>query len=210
MNYKSYFSNICSNSYIIEDNGEYAVVDPGYPGSDGCNAAVALGDRLKYILLTHRHVDHLLAAAEIRRKTGAKIAIHSLDAVGLSDKEASLFEPVASFYNDDQELCEADIMLNDGDKITLGKTQIKVLHTPGHSCGGVCFIADKTLFSGDTLFAGGIGRTDFADGSEKDMFESLRKLFNLAGDYTVCPGHGPLSTLDAERNTNPYMRTAAK
>lgn len=209
LNYKSFFQNFCCNTYIIYgQNGDCAVIDPGYEGTEGFDAAAALGERLKYILLTHRHSDHLLAAAPLKRLTGAKIAIHKEDAVGLSDPTASLFYQVSSYFFDKQEPCEADLLLDEGDVIDVGGDKLTVLHTPGHSAGCICFLGDGVIFSGDTLFAGGMGRVDFPTGDVEKMRESLIRLCDLNGELVLCSGHGEASTIGVEKITNPYVRMA--
>ena len=100
--------------------------------------------------------------------------------------------------------------VKDGDTITQDELTFKVLHTPGHSAGSVCYICDDVIFSGDTLFCGSMGRTDFEDGSSEEILKSLKKLANLKGDYKVYPGHFQSTTLEAERKNNPYMKMAQK
>lgn len=198
---------LCSNTYTVTaTDGSAAVIDPGYVGQAGYEAALKFGSKLKYILLTHRHSDHILAAARLKSLTGAKIAIHRLDKVGLTDPNASLFDMVSSYYCDAQELTEPDILLEDGDKLTFSDICFEVMHTPGHTVGSVCFICDKAVFTGDTLFEGSIGRTDFPTGSDADMIESLSTLSSLNGDFTLYPGHGEVTTLNNEREFNRYMR----
>lgn len=209
MNYTPYFSNYCCNTYIITaSDGQCAVIDPGYENTDAYKAAAALGDRLKYILLTHRHSDHLLAAAPLKAATGARIAIGRLDAEGLLSPSASLFYEVSSFMFDRQQTVNADVLLDDGDAVQIGDVSLKVMNTPGHTAGGVCFIGDGVIFTGDTLFAGSVGRTDFETGSASQLAQSLCALAALGGDYTVCPGHGGITSLQEERTANVYIRMA--
>ncbi len=209
MKYKSFLQWSCCNTYIIYgDNGDCAVIDPGYEGTDGFEAAANLDERLKLILLTHRHSDHLLAAVPLRDKTGAKIAIHKADAEGLKDPNASLFYYVSADMFASQKTGEPDILLNDGDIIDVGGSTLKVLHTPGHTAGGVCFIGDGVIFTGDTLFAGSMGRIDFPTADSDAMARSLTMLASLDGNLTICSGHGEVTTIEREVNTNPYIRMA--
>lgn len=162
-----------------------------------------IGDTdLKYILLTHGHFDHIIGARDTKAKYGAKVVISSEDEPMLSSSKLSL----AAFCNAPQNDVEADIIISDGDEITLGDTVIKVMSTPGHTLGSVCYIAENCIFSGDTLFYCSCGRTDFPSGSPEQMMSSLQKLKALDGDYKVYTGHNNLTTLDFERKNNPYMK----
>lgn len=162
-----------------------------------------IGDTdLKYILLTHGHFDHIIGARDTKAKYGAKVVISSEDKPMLSFSKLSL----AAFCNAPQNDVEADVVVADGDEITLGDTVIKVMSTPGHTLGSVCYIAENCIFSGDTLFYCSCGRTDFPSGSPEQMMSSLQKLKALDGDYKVYTGHNNLTTLDFERKNNPYMK----
>ncbi len=157
---------------------------------------------LRYILLTHGHFDHIIGAKSVKEKYGAKVVISKADEPMLSSAKLSL----AAFCNAPQNNVEADVIVEDGDKITLGETKIKVMATPGHTSGSVCYIAENCIFSGDTLFCCSCGRTDFPSGSSDEMMLSLQKLKALDGDYKVYTGHNDLTTLDFERKNNPYMK----
>ncbi len=162
-----------------------------------------IGDTdLRYILLTHGHFDHIIGAKSVKEKYGAKVVISKADEPMLSSAKLSL----AAFCNAPQNNVEADVIVEDGDEITLGETKIKVMATPGHTSGSVCYIAENCIFSGDTLFCCSCGRTDFPSGSSDEMMLSLQKLKALDGDYKVYTGHNDLTTLDFERKNNPYMK----
>lgn len=162
-----------------------------------------IGDTdLKYILLTHGHFDHIIGVKGVKEKYGAEVVISKEDEAMLSSSKLSL----AAFCNAPQNNVEADVIVKDGDELTLGETKIKVMSTPGHTSGSVCYIAENSIFSGDTLFYCSCGRTDFPSGSPKEMMSSLRKLKALDGDYKVYTGHNNLTTLDFERKNNPYMK----
>ena len=209
MKYQSFIQNSCCNTYIIYGkNGDCAVIDPGYEGTDGYNAAAKLGDKLKYILLTHRHSDHLLGALPLKRLTGAQIAIHQADECGLQNPDDSLFYFVSSYYFDRQECGNADLLLTHGMTLDVGGEALTVIHTPGHSAGCVCFVGDDVIFSGDTLFAGGMGRVDFPTGDAAIMADSLIKLSEMDESLTLCSGHGLISDIKTEKHTNPYIRMA--
>ena len=196
---------IDTNCYLVTDveSGESVLIDPGAM-SPRLNAALK-EHNVKYILLTHGHYDHILGVAEAKRITGADVLISNEDAPCLYNDELSR---AGLHFPEPQEHLYADRTLSDGDIITLGKKEIKVLATPGHTVGCVCYIfsEDNLIFSGDTLFQLSIGRTDFKGGSMSQMMNSLSKLFQIEGDYAVFPGHGPGTTHQFEKQNNPYMR----
>lgn len=162
-----------------------------------------IGDTdLKYILLTHGHFDHIIGVKSVKEKYGAQVVISKEDEPMLNSSKLSL----AVFCNAPQNNVDADIIVKDGDEITLGEIKIKVMATPGHTSGSVCYIAENCIFSGDTLFYCSCGRTDFPSGSPEQMMSSIQKLKALDGDYKVYTGHNSLTTLDFERKNNPYMK----
>ncbi len=193
---------IANNCYLITDaeTNKSALVD--------CTEASAkmldfIGNAdLEYILLTHGHFDHIGGVKEIKEKFGAKVVISSQDEPMLSSGKLSL----AAFCGGVQNNTSADILVKDGDVIELGNTSIKVMATPGHTKGGVCYIADDCIFTGDTLFFCSCGRTDFPGGSFDEIKQSLNELARLKGNYKLYPGHDRVSTLDFERENNPYIR----
>lgn len=191
------------NCYAVQTNDGMFLVDPGEFTEKLEDFASKNAENIKYILLTHCHFDHIRGVAGVKKICpNAKIVIHSLDADGLGDPAKSL----AAYFGFDQEKTSADILCNDGDIIEMGNSHIEVLHTPGHSKGGVCYKLDDVIFCGDTLFAGSIGRTDFPGGSFEVLNESLKRLKTLKGDFALYPGHGEPTKLSAERLYNPYMR----
>lgn len=185
-----------SNSYLIlQDTAkEFAVVDPSIdPGA--AESYLRDGWKLKYVLLTHGHFDHILFVDEWRA-LGAKVCIHAGDADFLGDPAKSLY---LQFFARDTRHAPADIILHDGDKLMLGSETITVMNTPGHTKGSVCYLFGDDLLSGDTLMRGAIGRTDLYGSSDADMRESVEKLSKLQKNYTVYPGHGGTTTLDREK-----------
>ncbi len=193
---------LSSNCYLVTNDGESLVIDPGEYGRELDEALKPLNYKLKYILLTHTHFDHIGGTAELKEKTGAKVCAHALDAAGLNNYLISL----ANIGGVRHRKTEADVLLKDGQELCLGGEKIRVMHTPGHSPGGVCYIMGDNIFTGDTLFAGTVGRTDFPGGDYGRLIASLQQLSELEGDYTIYPGHGEDTTMENERKNNPYMR----
>lgn len=201
------FSGFTANCYLVTDmaSGESLLVDPGAYGERQKDYIKAQGiDNLKYILLTHGHFDHMLGVEKFRREFSAKVVIHSLD----EDKLSSAVKSLYSRFDRENPFTptSADIVVKDGDKLELGNETIEVIHTPGHTKGGVCYKVRDLLFTGDTLFKTTIGRTDFPDSDEYEMLSSLKKLYALDADYKIYPGHEGVTTLDFEKKTNRYMK----
>ena len=193
-----------ANSYFIYDEStmEGAIIDPTVPYATLQNDSFLQKVKVKYILLTHCHFDHLVYYEEWRTQTNAKTAICKMDHEGLLNGQINL-SPL--FIHKNQNYSEADILLQDGDTLPLGNSEIFVLHTPGHTAGSVCYLADYHLFSGDTLFAeGDVGRTDFPTGNRCLLSESIQRLMKLPIDIHVYPGHGPYTTVLAEQEYHKF------
>lgn len=193
-----------SNCYVVETApGRCIIVDLGGDADYLMNFLKLNKLKLTKILLTHGHFDHIGGVEEVRRLTGAEVFIHLNDSEMLTSERFSLasgmsydpFIPVTLWT-----AVEEDAIIQDGD------LSFKVIHTPGHSGGSVCYICEDVIFSGDTLFNRSIGRTDFLGSNPIDMKKSLKKLSLLEGDYKVLPGHNMPTTLDFERKMNPYMK----
>lgn len=191
--------------YMDDISGESVVIDPAYP--DGRFLKMLSRQRVKYILITHAHIDHIFGAAAVKEITGAKIVAHTLAAERLNDDGENLYNAfhgnIGGIYNDDFRHVTADITVDTGECIQIGKTVFSALHTPGHTSGSVSYLTNNEIFCGDFIFAGSYGRIDFPSGSFADMTDSFRKLCSLDGDYMIYPGHREGTTLNNERRFNP-------
>ena len=185
-----------SNAYLILDDvdKEFAVVDPSVDPSVA-DVYFQDGYTLKYVLLTHGHFDHIFFVDAWRERGGA-VCIHRGDAEFLGDPSKSLY---LQFFARDIKHGDADILLEEGSVLMLGKNKIEVISTPGHTKGSICYLFEDVMISGDTLFQGSIGRTDLYGSSTEDMRASIEKLSAIQIDYTVYPGHGGKTTLATEK-----------
>ncbi len=195
---------IMANCYIVgcEETGEAAVIDPGDDADRILRKIAELKLKVKYIVNTHGHFDHVGANRQVKEATGAELLIHVQDAPML----AHLPQAAASFGLRCDSSPPPDRTLEDGDEIKFGNIALTVIHTPGHSLGGISLHTDKCLFVGDTLFSGSIGRTDFPGGDFDTLKSSIRKkLFPLGDDVRVLTGHGPETTIGREKKFNPFV-----
>jgi hydroxyacylglutathione hydrolase len=195
-------------AYLLggDAGGEGVVIDP----ADEADEIIALAESkkiaLKAILNTHAHVDHIMGNEEMKKKTGAEILIHEDDAPFLTKTPRSMLVMFGARPSP-----PADRTVKDGETIRIGDVALKVLHTPGHSPGGICLYGEGAVFTGDTLFVGGLGRTDLPGGSWEVMLNSIRtKLLTLPDETIVYPGHNygpsPQSTIKHERLFNPFLK----
>lgn len=195
---------IANNNYLLidEESKEAALIDCTDYISELGSVLKEYNAKLKYILLTHGHFDHIMRASEIREITGAKIAIHCLDdeftekadlnmSLAVTKKAMAPYKP--------------DILLKDNDILLLEDNIIKCIHTPGHTPGSVCYIVENMIFSGDTIFKEDIGITSLETGNSSDMEKSLKRILNLKEDYTIYPGHNEQTTLLHEIKYNKHL-----
>ncbi len=193
-----------ANCFVIGDerSKRAMVVDPGDEPDRILDAVGAEGISVDYLVCTHAHFDHVGALPELRKETGAKIVIHR--------DELEIYRAardMAAFWGYDIEsLPEPDILVEEGDEIKLGTLVFKVLHTPGHSPGSICLFGEGVVVTGDTLFAGSVGRTDFHGGDMNRLKQSFERLLSLPPDTEVLAGHGPASTIGRERSENFFSK----
>ena len=201
---------LSSNCYIVSDeNGKTAVFDVCERGEEIYNYIKDLNLSVEAVIITHGHFDHIYGLdgfVDAAKADGKDIPVyvHSGDALMIRSREKNLSAPL---FRTPYEYTGTLNEVKDGDVINVGSLSFRVLHTPGHTDGCACYIADdeKTIFSGDVLFEGSIGRTDFPGGSMTTMRESLKKLMEFDDSYRVYPGHGGSTTIGDERNFNPFI-----
>ena len=194
---------LASNCYIVgsESNKEGMIIDPGDEAEVILRNVKDLGLEIKSIVLTHGHIDHIGALKEVKKVTGAEVAIHTDEAKSLQRQSSSTLLGLSY-----PTPLPPDRLLQDGDSMDIGDLHFLVLHTPGHSPGGICLLGQGVVFSGDTLFNYGIGRTDLPGGSYSQLMNSIHtKLMILPDDTAVYPGHGPETTIGTERQGNPFL-----
>jgi glyoxylase-like metal-dependent hydrolase (beta-lactamase superfamily II) len=198
------------NCYVVGDpvTKRAIVVDPG-DDADGIASAVAHKQlTITAIVATHAHFDHVVAARRLRELTGAPFYLHAADL------------PILSWMQESGRLWlgvelppppDVDSFPDEGDRVVAGSVELEVVHTPGHSPGSISLVSEGALFSGDTLFAGSVGRTDLPGGDSRALTTAIRaKLFRLEGDLRVYPGHGPFTSLDEERRFNPFVGSGGR
>jgi len=204
-----------ANCYIVgcRETMEGVVIDPGTMNTDDTSEVAdeirRLGLRIRYILNTHGHPDHVSGNDYLKVAVGGEVLIHQLDALKLTDPVRS----GATMFGMNMYVSPPDGLLKDGDTISFGDLSLTVAHTPGHSSGGVVFVGDGFVFTGDTLFSRSIGRSDLPDSSDEGtvayevLLRSIReKLLTLPDETVVLSGHGPETTIGNERALNPFLR----
>lgn len=195
-----------TNCYIFGDSKtkEVAVVDPADEGSVILDSINKNEYKVKYIIITHGHFDHIGEVEFIKKETGAKVLIHRIDNELIEDPEKNM--SAYGFTLAGAIKATADRLLEDGDEISLGENSFKIIHTPGHTMGSICILYEDSLFSGDTLFKETVGRTDLPNANPSEMQKSIKKLMNLNDNIKVFPGHGDSSKMGHEKMYNPFMK----
>lgn len=196
---------VCCYIVSCEETNDAAVIDPGGDEDKILDMCRAGGLNVKYIIDTHGHPDHVCGNGKIKEATGAQIIMHRDDAVFFWQPETKEYFSMLGLA----ESPKPDKLVSDGDIITIGKEKLQVIHTPGHTPGGICLYNAPDCFTGDTLFVGGVGRTDFPGGSTHELQESIqKKLLVLPPETVVWPGHGyggSKSTIEEESRSNPFL-----
>jgi glyoxylase-like metal-dependent hydrolase (beta-lactamase superfamily II) len=191
------------NTYLLwdEETLEAACLDPGGPPEELLTEIKDKKLKLKYIILTHGHYDHIGGVNTLQENTGALVAVHTTDAALLTNPALNL----SSLFGQ-KVIVKADQLLSDGEVLCLGANMLKTYHTPGHTQGSMVIHGSGILFSGDTLFAGSVGRTDLPTGNQSTLNRSLRKLLQFHDGTRVFPGHGPDTNLGQEKRNNPFLQ----
>jgi hydroxyacylglutathione hydrolase len=193
-----------TNCYILGDEKtkDGVVIDPGGDFDLIAENIEKLNLKIKYIILTHGHIDHIQALTLLKEKTKAKVLIHSEDASILNDPLFNL----SQFTGGEGSFSDPDLLLKEGDRVEFGGIKLEVIHTPGHTPGSISLYTDNVLFTGDTLFCEGVGRTDLPGASWEKLLNSIKqKLFTKPDDTEVLPGHGPSTTIGWEKENNPWI-----
>ena len=192
-----------SMCYLAVSGDEAVLIDPSVSYASAMASYGNVLPKIKAILLTHGHFDHIFGADVLRQKYCIPLAIHEADGDMLCDpmKNASML-----FFRESHIYHPAEKLLRDGDEIAVGTSTIRVMHTPGHSPGSVCYCMGKDCITGDTLFRESIGRTDLPGGNSEAISRSLEKLAAVADDIQIYPGHGEISTMSYEKKYNPYLQ----
>jgi len=197
-----------TNCYVVacDKTKEAIIIDPGFSNDleaeRGFDFIDKNGLKPKFIVNTHGHPDHTCGNGMVKKRYHAPILIHEYDAHMLGEAG----KKIAAFFGFENSSPEADALLHDEDLVKFGNLTFRVMHTPGHSRGGISLLGESECFTGDTLFEGSIGRTDFPESSEHDMVLSLKKLVCLPNNLVVYPGHGSRTTIGDEKRNNPFLR----
>jgi hydroxyacylglutathione hydrolase len=198
---------LSANCYVVncKDSLQAAVIDPGFGSKREADDVISSITKnnldLKFIINTHGHPDHTCGNQALKDEFHVPICIHEDDAYMLGESG----KDTAHYFGFDTVSPQADMLLHEGSYINFGEVTLRVVHTPGHSFGSVVLLGETEVFTGDTLFAGSIGRTDFTGSSDREMKASLHKLLSLPDYFVVYPGHGPETTIGLEKKVNPFL-----
>jgi glyoxylase-like metal-dependent hydrolase (beta-lactamase superfamily II) len=193
-----------TNTYLLWDSisSEAFLIDPAFPSETFLQRIKQLELKVKMIINTHGHADHIGGNLYFAKALNCPVAIHLADAEMLTNNTKNF----STYMGFELNLSAPQVILHDGDELFLGSEKVKVIHTPGHTKGSICLLAGKYLISGDTLFEQSIGRTDFPGGSHTAIIDSIKnKLFILDDDILVFPGHGPTTSIGLEKVNNPFV-----
>jgi glyoxylase-like metal-dependent hydrolase (beta-lactamase superfamily II) len=193
-----------ANCYILYnlDKREGLIIDPGAEASRLIKFIKQEKISIRYIINTHGHPDHIGANREVKEQTKAPILIHQYDAPMLAKSQSVL----PFLFPLQHSSPPADTFIKDGDLIECADMRLKVLHTPGHTPGGISLLTNESIFTGDTLFSGSIGRFDLPGGSQQILLNSIKKILSLDENLIIYPGHGPSTTVGQELHSNPFIR----
>ncbi|MEM2003866.1 MAG: MBL fold metallo-hydrolase [Nitrososphaerota archaeon] len=203
---RSIVGELSTNSYLLMDTktNETIIIDPGDEPAKILRM-LEPGLNVKAIIATHCHFDHILAVDDVREAIGAKFLIHKDDLPILEEAPRQALRWLGIKFD----APNPDDFIGEGDELSLGDYRVKILHTPGHSPGSICLLVNDVLFSGDTLFAGSVGRTDFLGGDFNQLIVSIReKIYVLDDDVRVMPGHGETTRLGIEKLYNPFVKAS--
>lgn len=198
-----------TNSYVLtsdDSSGKCVVIDSGLENSELVSYIKEMSLTPEVIILTHGHADHIVGVCDLRKNwPNISVVVHENDAEMLTNSSMNLSALAGASFETEP----ADVLLESEQKISFAGIEFEVLETPGHTPGGICLYSsdDNVLFSGDTLFSGSVGRSDFPSGSHEDLIDSIKqKLLSLPGQTKVYPGHGYMTTISAEKDNNPFLR----
>jgi len=194
-----------TNCYVVAagEGKPAAVIDPGDDVDKILQAVNSRNLKVTHIINTHGHYDHIGADSALATATGAKIYIHSLDANILSDSQSNL----SLFLGSDFKMNDETVKISDGDELDIGGLRLKIIHTPGHTPGGISLSTDNVIFVGDLIFSGSVGRTDLKGGDFDALMASISKIaLNNPDSAKIYPGHGPSTTIGTEKENNPYIK----
>lgn len=196
-------SGVYTNCYLLEDTqtGDLLVIDPGGENRALLDRINKAKGKLRYILLTHGHYDHIMYVHELEKLFSPVICVGEIEKPLIENGTLNNFD----YYSYDIKKFDIDKALKDGDEISFGGSNVKFMLTPGHTAGSGIYIMDNCIFSGDTIFRTSVGRCDLPTGDPAQMMKSLERISSLKGDYTIYPGHDRETSLDFERKHNPYF-----